>query len=63
MSLFIAGVSFPDAADFAAAKVAVFAGSLCAAACGVALLWWPRSGPRDEHPFGASDAAHAGTPV
>ncbi|HEV8501625.1 MAG TPA: Na+/H+ antiporter NhaA [Casimicrobiaceae bacterium] len=63
MSLFIAGVSFPDAADFAAAKVAVFAGSLCAAACGVALLWRPRSGPRDEHPFGASDAAHAGTPV
>ncbi len=41
MSLFIAGQSFPDAADFAAAKVAVFAASVIAAIIGVAVLWMP----------------------
>jgi NhaA family Na+:H+ antiporter len=39
MSLFIAGQSFPDHDDFAAAKVAVFAASVLSALIGVAVLW------------------------
>ena len=39
MSLFIAGEAFPDAGAFAAAKIAVFAASVLAAAIGVAILW------------------------
>ena len=39
MSLFIAGQAFPDPADFAAAKIAVFAASVLSALAGVALLW------------------------
>jgi Na+:H+ antiporter, NhaA family len=39
MSLFIAGQAFPVAADFAAAKIAVFAASTVAALAGVVLLW------------------------
>jgi NhaA family Na+:H+ antiporter len=39
MSLFIAGQAFADAGDFAAAKLAVFAGSILAAIAGTALLW------------------------
>lgn len=46
MSLFIAGVAFPNAADFAAAKIAVFAASVLAAAAGVLMLW--RSGQPEE---------------
>jgi NhaA family Na+:H+ antiporter len=46
MSLFIAAQSFPDAADFAAAKLAVFIASLLAAGLGSALLWArPRAAP------------------
>jgi NhaA family Na+:H+ antiporter len=41
MSLFIAGQSFPEPADFAAAKIAVFAASVIAAIIGVAILWKP----------------------
>jgi NhaA family Na+:H+ antiporter len=41
MSLFIAAEAFPLAADFAAAKMAVFAATVTAAAAGVALLAWP----------------------
>jgi NhaA family Na+:H+ antiporter len=41
MSLFIAAEAFPLAADFAAAKMAVFAASFAAAVAGVALLAWP----------------------
>ena len=63
MSLFIAGVSFPDAGDLAAAKLAVFGGSLVAAACGVAVLWMPRRGPRESGEYAASGAAREGTPV
>ena len=40
MSLFIAGQSFPIAADYDAAKVAIFIASVLAAALGVAVLWW-----------------------
>jgi Na+:H+ antiporter, NhaA family len=39
MSLYIAGQAFPVEADFAAAKVAVFAASILSAIIGVALLW------------------------
>lgn len=39
MSLFIAGVAFPDRADYAAAKIAIFLASLTAGALGVLILW------------------------
>jgi NhaA family Na+:H+ antiporter len=39
MSLFIAGVAFPDEADYAAAKIAIFLASLIAGAIGVLILW------------------------
>lgn len=39
MSLFIAGEAFPDPADFAAAKVAIFLASLTAGGLGVLVLW------------------------
>jgi Na+:H+ antiporter, NhaA family len=39
MSLFIAAQAFPSAADFDAAKIAVFGASLVAAIAGVAILW------------------------
>jgi NhaA family Na+:H+ antiporter len=39
MSLFIAGQAFPDPADYAAAKIAVFIASLIAAALGTAVLY------------------------
>jgi NhaA family Na+:H+ antiporter len=39
MSLFIAGRSFPDETDFAAAKVGIFLASLIAGGLGTALLW------------------------
>jgi NhaA family Na+:H+ antiporter len=39
MSLFIAAQALPLAADFAAAKIAVFGASLLAALAGVAILW------------------------
>jgi NhaA family Na+:H+ antiporter len=39
MSLFIAGVAFPDEADYAAAKIAIFLASLTAGGLGVLILW------------------------
>jgi NhaA family Na+:H+ antiporter len=39
MSLFIAGVAFPDQADYAAAKIAIFLASLIAGFFGVMILW------------------------
>jgi NhaA family Na+:H+ antiporter len=39
MSLFIAAQAFPGAADFSAAKIAVFGASLLATLAGVAILW------------------------
>ena len=39
MSVFIASVAFPDAADYAAAKIAIFLASLMAAGLGVLVLW------------------------
>src|SRR6185437_1890150 len=45
MSLFIAGLAFPNAADYAAAKIAIFMASFIAAVLGTAILY-PRR--RDE---------------
>jgi NhaA family Na+:H+ antiporter len=39
MSLFIAGISFPNQADYAAAKIAIFLASLIAGGLGVLILW------------------------
>lgn len=39
MSLFIASAAFPDAEDYAAAKIVIFLASLTAAAAGVIILW------------------------
>ncbi|WP_406695119.1 Na+/H+ antiporter NhaA [Singulisphaera sp. Ch08] len=39
MSLFIAGVAFPDRAHYAAAKIAIFLASLAAGGVGVLILW------------------------
>lgn len=39
MSLFIAGVAFPDQEDYAAAKIAIFLASLIAGALGMLILW------------------------
>ena len=60
MSLFIAGQAFPAAADFAAAKIAVFAASVVSALIGVAVLWGARV-PDEEGPPEA--VRLAGTPV
>lgn len=45
MSLFIAAQAFPEPADFAAAKIAVFIASILAAVLGTVLLW--RAGHND----------------
>ncbi len=47
MSLFIAGQAFPNEADFAAAKIAIFIASLLAGGVGIAILWW-RAAPEEE---------------
>ena len=39
MSLFIAGIAFPDPADYAAAKIAIFLASLIAGGLGMLILW------------------------
>lgn len=39
MSLFIAGQAFPTAADFAAAKIAIFVASILSVLIGIAILW------------------------
>ncbi len=51
MSLFIAGQSFPDAADFSAAKIAVFGASVISAIIGFAILWFAaRRRPNGDEP-------------
>lgn len=59
MSLFIAGQAFPSAADFAAAKIAIFLASLIAGGLG-ALILWPRA-ETDEKPPDASQSSGAAT--
>jgi len=48
MSLFIAGQSFPLAADFDAAKVAIFIASILSGGLGVAVLWWAADKAADQ---------------
>ncbi|MDS1140259.1 Na+/H+ antiporter NhaA [Pusillimonas sp. SM2304] len=48
MSLFIAGQAFPAAADFDAAKAAIFIGSIISSLVGVAILWSADQGERSE---------------
>ena len=48
MSLFIAGVAFPDSAVYAAAKIAIFFASLTAGGLGVLILWRRRPETDDE---------------
>jgi Na+:H+ antiporter, NhaA family len=58
MSLFIAGVAFPDPLDHAAAKIAIFLASLTASGLGVLVLW-PRSRAaveREEDSGGSGEA-------
>jgi NhaA family Na+:H+ antiporter len=47
MSLFIASEAFPNPADFAAAKIAIFIASLVAGLIGTAILW-PRAVEQDQ---------------
>jgi NhaA family Na+:H+ antiporter len=47
MSLFIAGMAFPEQVDYAAAKIAIFLASLTAGGLGVLILW-PRPNANDE---------------
>ena len=47
MSLFIAGEAFPNPADFAAAKIAIFTASLIAGVIGTAILW-PKHKPTND---------------
>ncbi len=47
MSLFIAGVAFPDRADYAAAKIAILIASLTAGGLG-ALVLWPKPEANNE---------------
>jgi NhaA family Na+:H+ antiporter len=49
MSLFIASQAFPVEADFAAAKIAVFIGSIVSAILGVAILWNAGSSRQRNH--------------
>ena len=62
MSLFIAGQAFPDPADFAAAKIAVFVASILSAVVSVALLW--NAVPSSETSTEATgDSAHSAVAV
>ncbi|WP_222184682.1 Na+/H+ antiporter NhaA [Geminicoccus harenae] len=62
MSLFIAGEALPVAADFAAAKIAVFIASILAAVIGMAVLWnagSPEVKEEADPAAGAPDIRHA----
>jgi NhaA family Na+:H+ antiporter len=48
MALFIASAAFPDPADYAAAKIAIFVASLVAGGLGVLILW-PKAEAADEY--------------
>jgi Na+:H+ antiporter, NhaA family len=57
MSLFIAGVAFSNATDYAAAKVAIFLASLIAGGVGVLILW---QSPKANNTEGRSNSPTAG---
>jgi Na+:H+ antiporter, NhaA family len=64
ISLFIAGQAFPVAADFAAAKIAVFSASVLSAAIGLAVLWTARAGaPEADRAPGTTRRATASAPA
>jgi NhaA family Na+:H+ antiporter len=50
MSLFIAGASYPDPADFSAAKIAIIVASLLAGSLGAAILWSREAAGRRPEP-------------
>jgi NhaA family Na+:H+ antiporter len=50
MSLFIAGVAFPDPTDYAAAKIAIFFASLIAGVIGVRILWSKPEANEEQEP-------------
>jgi NhaA family Na+:H+ antiporter len=63
MSLFIAGQAL-DGADYAAAKIAIFAASLIAGVAGAAILWGSPPVQRgSDHAQSDGDDAESGTPV
>jgi Na+:H+ antiporter, NhaA family len=55
MSLFIAGEAFPDPADYAAAKIAIFLASLVAGGLGLLILWPKPDAKDDRVTVGRSD--------
>jgi NhaA family Na+:H+ antiporter len=50
MSLFIAGVAFPNQADYAAAKISIFLASLIAGGLGILILWPKREAHSIDEP-------------
>jgi NhaA family Na+:H+ antiporter len=56
MSLFIAGLAFPNAADYAAAKIAIFIASLIAAVLGMIILYPRRHEESESEPVDESSA-------
>jgi NhaA family Na+:H+ antiporter len=58
MSLFIAGQAFPDPADYAAAKIAIFIASLIAGVLGTIILY-PRR--QEDEEVNAKPASTAST--
>jgi Na+:H+ antiporter, NhaA family len=57
MSLFIATQALPDPSDFAAAKIAVFAGSILSAVVAVAILW--SADRQTQHAVAVPEMTHA----
>lgn len=55
MSLFIAGVAFPDQTDHAAAKIAIFLASLAAGGMGLLILWPKSESNAEREASGPSD--------
>jgi len=56
MSLFIAGLAFPNAADYAAAKIAIFIASVIAAVLGTIILYPRRDEEREPDAAEETDA-------
>jgi NhaA family Na+:H+ antiporter len=63
MSLFIAGQAFPVAADFAAAKIAVFTASVIAAIIGVAILWTSSTAETEDTVEASAEPATSATSI
>lgn len=62
MSLFIAGLAFPDPEAFRSARLSVIAGSLLSTAAGVAVLWSSRrQRPLAHRPADRPESGHAHT--